>query len=276
MRFAIYVDMSRNQKFEFSPIGYFHTLKKNKTDASRQPQCDFGSQGTIEITLSEYELALKELDGFSHLWIIFVFHQNKDWKPLTMPPRLNRKVGVLATRSPFRPNPIGMSCVKILSIKGNKIEIDHHDLLDGTPILDIKPYIEYADSISETKQGWTTECENNLFQVNWNTQAKKEVEFLIAYGVSEIENVVNYQLSFEPTDKKRKRIKSTDTVDQYVFAYRTWRVLFQIKDRSVEILKIFSGYTETDLASDDDPYHDKNIHLKFNKCFEKQTSKNLE
>jgi tRNA-Thr(GGU) m(6)t(6)A37 methyltransferase TsaA len=256
--------MTKSPAYEFTPIGYLQTSKKGKSEASRQPQCDTGSTGIIELTINEAELSLKELSGFSHLWILFVFHHNTNWKPLTMPPRLQRKVGVLATRSPFRPNPIGMSCVKIIKIEGCKIEIGHHDLLDGTPILDIKPYLEYADSITGTSPGWTLECDKNTFEVQWSENEKQQADFLISRGVSEIENVVTNQLSFEPIDKKRKRIKTTMIDNEFILSYRTWRIQFEVSESLVRILKIFSGYTTEELLSDDDIYADKQIHREFN------------
>jgi tRNA-Thr(GGU) m(6)t(6)A37 methyltransferase TsaA len=249
--------------FNFLPIGYFYTAKKGKSEASRQAGCDKGSTGTIELTIKEAELALKELSGFSHLWILFVFHHNSNWKPLTHPPRLQRKVGVFATRSPFRPNPIGMSCVKIIKIEGRTITIGHHDLLNETPILDLKPYIEYADVITDPNPGWTLECDKNTFEVIFSRQTREQVDFLISQGVSEIANVITNQLSFEPTDKKRKRIKPTCSASEFIFSYRTWRVQYKVSEKTIGISKIFSGYTEEELASAEDLYKDKQIHKAF-------------
>ena len=107
--------------------------------------------------------ALRGLEGFSHLWLIWVFHQSaaQSWSPTVRPPRLggNTRMGVFATRSPFRPNPIGLSSVKLESIElqtpvGPVLHISGADLVDGTPILDIKPYISYADSIPDALCGF--------------------------------------------------------------------------------------------------------------------------
>jgi tRNA-Thr(GGU) m(6)t(6)A37 methyltransferase TsaA len=112
------------------------------------------------------KLALKELDQFSHIWLIFVFHQpgSKSWKPSIRPPRLGGaiKVGVLASRSPHRPNPIGMSAVRLARVDmeasgGPELHVLGADLMDGTPIIDIKPYIPYADSIPDANPGWAVE-----------------------------------------------------------------------------------------------------------------------
>ena len=109
--------------------------------------------------------ALRGLEGFSHLWILWIFSENvrDSWKPTVRPPRLggNKRLGVFATRSSFRPNPIAMSCVKIEEIRlegcdGPEIVVSGADLMDGTPIVDIKPYLPYADAISDAKGGFAT------------------------------------------------------------------------------------------------------------------------
>ena len=108
--------------------------------------------------------ALRGLEGFSHLWLIFQFHRavRAEWSPTVRPPRLggNRRMGVFATRSPFRPNAIGLSCVKLEEVRldeklGPVLYVSGADLVDGTPILDIKPYLPYADSHPEATGGFT-------------------------------------------------------------------------------------------------------------------------
>ena len=109
------------------------------------------------------EEALRGLEGFSHLWLVWVFHQaaRPDWSPTVRPPRLggNKRLGVFATRSPFRPNPIGLSCVRLEGVEldtpeGPVLHVSGADLVDGTPILDIKPYIPYADCHPEAAGGF--------------------------------------------------------------------------------------------------------------------------
>lgn len=102
--------------------------------------------------------ALRGLEDFSHIWLIWVFSEavREEWSPTVRPPRLggNTRMGVFATRSPFRPNPIGLSCVKLLRIEGNELVVAGADLMDGTPILDIKPYLPFADSHPEASGGF--------------------------------------------------------------------------------------------------------------------------
>ena len=118
--------------------------------------------------------ALRGLEGFSHLWIIWEFSEAKrdNWSPTVRPPRLggNTRMGVFATRSPFRPNPIGLSCVEILGIRqdrefGPVIEVGGADLMDGTPIYDIKPYIPYADAHPDAKEGFTAQNQGYRLEV---------------------------------------------------------------------------------------------------------------
>lgn len=118
--------------------------------------------------------ALRGLEGFSHLWIIWIFSENvrDTWKPTVRPPRLggNTRLGVFATRSSFRPNPIAMSCVKIEEIRlegnnGPEIVVSGADLMDGTPIVDIKPYLPYADSVPDAAGGFAATVDGNRLDV---------------------------------------------------------------------------------------------------------------
>lgn len=118
--------------------------------------------------------ALRGLEGFSHLWILWIFSENvrDTWKATVRPPRLggNKRLGVFATRSSFRPNPIAMSCVKIEEVRldgpeGPEIVVSGADLMDGTPIVDIKPYLPYADSIPDAKGGFAEERRYDCLQV---------------------------------------------------------------------------------------------------------------
>ena len=120
--------------------------------------------------------ALRGLEGFSHLWLLWIFSENvrDTWKPTVRPPRLggNTRLGVFATRSSFRPNPIAMSCVKIekINLTGENapsIEVSGADLMDGTPIVDIKPYLPYADSVPEAAGGFAEAVRFNKLEVDF-------------------------------------------------------------------------------------------------------------
>lgn len=120
--------------------------------------------------------ALRGIEGYSHLWIIWQFSQavRQDWSPTVRPPRLggNTRMGVFATRSPFRPNNLGLSCVKLLKIEdtahnGTVLHVAGADLMDGTPIFDIKPYIPYSDSYPEAIGGFTDTAEDFILNVEF-------------------------------------------------------------------------------------------------------------
>ena len=148
------------------PIARIHSDFSTKFGVPRQS----GLVDSLEATVvfeSEFRNpdALRGLEGFSHIWLVWVFDQavRKDWSPTVRPPRLggNTRMGVFATRSPFRPNPIALSCVKLAGIEetvdhGTVLRILGADLMDGTPILDIKPYIPYADSHPEALGGFAS------------------------------------------------------------------------------------------------------------------------
>ena len=148
-----------HQEFTMRPIARIHSDFSTKFGVPRQS----GLVDSLEATVVfEPEFrnpdALRGLEGFSHIWLVWVFDQavRKDWSPTVRPPRLggNTRMGVFATRSPFRPNPIALSCVKLAGMeetadRGTVLRILGADLMDGTPILDIKPYVPYADSHPE-------------------------------------------------------------------------------------------------------------------------------
>lgn len=119
--------------------------------------------------------AVRGLEAYSHIWLIWQFSENADrgWSPTVRPPRLggNRRVGVFASRSPFRPNPLGLSCVRLLELKldqerGPLLMLGGADLVDGTPVYDIKPYVPYADSIPEAAGGFTDEVDWHPLEVD--------------------------------------------------------------------------------------------------------------
>lgn len=149
----------------FDVIARVNSPYKEKFAIPRQPGLVSAAKGNIELLdgFSDQN-SVRALNQFSHIWIIFAFHQTmqQGWKPLVRPPRLggNEKVGVFASRSTFRPNPIGMSVVKLdgvdFSNKTTRLNISGLDLLDQTPVLDIKPYIHYSDAIENATSGFAS------------------------------------------------------------------------------------------------------------------------
>ena len=160
-------------------IGLIHSPYKEKFSIPRQPGLT-NIESTIEL-IAPYNRteALMGLENFSHLWVIFLFHEVESTDSLTVrPPRLggNTKQGVFATRSPFRPNNIGLSLVKIEKIEGAKITISGGDFLDQTPVYDLKPYLKEIESVPSAKSGWTDEMENKRLEVVFDCECESSMK----------------------------------------------------------------------------------------------------
>jgi len=147
---------NNTSNIEMHPIGVVHSPFKERFAAPRQPDLLNPAQGEIELNTSfNFEQALSDLDSFSHIWVIYWMHLNQGWNPTVMPPRgSDIRRGLFSTRAPHRPNSIGLSVVKLIRIKKRILFIEGLDMLDGTPVLDIKPYLPYADSIRDASHGW--------------------------------------------------------------------------------------------------------------------------
>ncbi len=249
---------------DLKPIGHISTNQKHPYEAPRQGVLT-KQEGLITLENPQFGEALRELEGFERIWLIYLFHHNSEWKPLVKPPRgPDHKIGVFATRSPYRPNPLGLSCVKLIKIEGLKIYVSEHDLLDGTPILDIKPYIPYADAFSEARAGWLENIEEQKFNLSFSEISLEQLNLLENLGVGQIRSFCEQQLSYHPTDFKRKRLIEISS-NEFILCYRTWRIEFKVdlNLQQISVEKIFSGYTEAELLSPADPYEDKEIHHKF-------------
>lgn len=225
-----------DQHIHIEPIGFFHTNTKEKHRIPRQPDNDLGIHGYIQLHREHnFEQAIQDLDSFSHIWIIFQFHQSHKWKPIVLPPRGKQKRGVFATRSPYRPNPIGISVVSIVSIHGLCIEIAGTDLLDETPILDIKPYIPYADCISDANSGWldTMEESHHIYNIGDNCLVKAQ-EIKEKEGVDIILHIKQL-LRESPYPHPYRRIKKINE-DMYELSIRTWRVMYTVLEQDESMI----------------------------------------
>lgn len=138
---------------EYRPIGIIRTPFKKKEGMPIQPSGARGARGTIEIN-EDYIEGLKDLEGFSHVILIYHFHLSRGYDLIVTPFLDDQTRGVFATRAPKRPNSIGLSIVKLNAIKEDILEIENVDIVDGTPLLDIKPYVPEFDAQTEVKTGW--------------------------------------------------------------------------------------------------------------------------
>lgn len=179
--------------------------------------------------------ALRGIEGFSHLWILWQFSQavRQDWSPTVRPPRLggNTRMGVFATRSPFRPNAIGLSCVRLLSVEhtqdmGTVLHIGGADLMDGTPILDIKPYIPYCDAHPEAMGGFTQDAGDYLLEVDFPENLKQRLP-------AEKQEAICQVLSHDPRPSYQK-----DSDRVYGLSFAGFDIRFTVKDTVLTVVDV--------------------------------------
>src|SRR6185503_9577700 len=169
------------------PIGYVRTELSTKVEAARQPRAGAGAEGRIELLPARnFEHALSNLAEWQFIWVLFWFDRNEGWRPKVLPPRSRSgRKGVFATRSPHRPNPLGLSAVRLTRVDGLTLHISDVDMLDGTPVLDIKPYVAYTDAIADAGAGWLTSADEPRdpvpeFDVVWDDIASEQAAWVEA------------------------------------------------------------------------------------------------
>ena len=190
-----------------SPIGVVHSCFKEKFGIPRQPGLVPEARAQLEI-LPPYnrDEAFRELEGFSHIWLLFFFHATArtQWKPTVRPPRLggNQRIGVFASRSNFRPNPVGLSVVRLDGIhrQGKKLllEISGMDLLDGTPVFDIKPYLPYVDAIPEAISGYAVAVPEKKLIVQFSPLAEQACIDRESAGFKNLRQMIVSLLQMDP------------------------------------------------------------------------------
>jgi tRNA-Thr(GGU) m(6)t(6)A37 methyltransferase TsaA len=147
----------------FEPIGVIHSPFNDLRDMPIQPPGAAGVSGTVEV-FTPYRAGLADLDGFSHLILLYHFHQSRGFDLQVVPFMDDRPRGLFATRAPKRPNPIGISIVGLERIEGGVLHIQNVDILDDTPLLDIKPYVPAFDAPGEVRVGWLAQAESRIRQ----------------------------------------------------------------------------------------------------------------
>ncbi|PZQ87191.1 MAG: tRNA (N6-threonylcarbamoyladenosine(37)-N6)-methyltransferase TrmO [Acinetobacter johnsonii] len=226
-------------------IGYMHSSYKEKFGIPRQPNL-VQVESYIEM-LAPYNdvLAFEGIEAFSHLWLVWQFHDNKNpektqFRPQVRPPRLggNKKIGVFATRSMYRPSPIGLSVVKLKYVKKEgksvRVYVTGSDLLDGTPIVDIKPYIHYSDAVIKAESGYAQD-EPNRKSVIWSDRAIEQKQQLLTSGklslltVQELEAV----LSLDP-----RPAYQDDEARIYGMKFANLDVKFKVNETCIEIQEL--------------------------------------
>ena len=237
---------SEVEPLAFRPIGVVRSPFTERVTAPRQPASRWETPGTIELFADpRFEHALTDLDGFSHIWVIFAFDRNADWRPKVLPPRSERRRGVFATRSPHRPNAIGLSVVELERVDGCTLHVRGVDMLDGSPVLDLKPYVPYADAIVESSSGWLGAADPMpTWEVRLSERASEQLRYLKhAFGL-ELEAELVDRLSLGPEPHPYRRIQKVG--EAFRIAVREWRAGFRVEGRSIVVTEIESGFRKAD------------------------------
>lgn len=255
-------------EFRFTAVGVLSCGGGDYRQQSPRQGAFAEAAGIIELYPGRgFETAAADLVGVDRIWVLYVFDRNSGWKPKVRPPVGDRRIGVFATRAPHRPNPIGLSAVKLLGVDGLKLHIAGHDLLNGTPILDIKPYLHEADSFPDAHVAWRDGIDFADRRLEFSVEAEAQLRFLGELGAPDLRQVAEAQLALRELDRRRQRLSVSPTGER-VLAFRTWRLVFEADERSVRVLAIRSGYTSDELLPDaPDPYGDKALHRAYLAAF---------
>ena len=245
--------------YSVRPIGFVRSPFVEKVQAPRQATSEpaEGVRGTIEI-LPEHEHALADLAGFERLWVVFWFHLAEGGaRSKVLPPRSDVKRGVFATRSPHRPNPIGLSAVRLERVVGLSVEVRDLDLLDGTPVLDLKPYLAYADSFPSAAAGWL-EARDPIaaWTVTFTDLAHAQLAWIAEHdpeGGGELATRLAETLALGPQPHPYRRIRKVE--GELVIAVKAWRARFEVQERTVTVTRIRTGYRGRELATGDSAEH---------------------
>ena len=255
-------------EFHFTAIGILRDGGGEYRQQSPRQGALAENTGVIELYPGRnFETAAADLTGVERIWVLYVFDRNSNWKPKVQPPVGSRRIGVFATRSPHRPNPLGLSAVRLLKVEGLKLYIAGHDLLNGTAILDIKPYLSEADSFPDSRLEWRDEVAFSRRKLIFSEAAEVRLDWLEAHDGPDLRAVAEAQLALRELDPKRQRL-SVEDGGMMILAFRTWRIVFAADETSVTVTDIRSGYGADELADGaPDKYGDKELHRAFRREF---------
>ena len=257
--------------YTLTPIGRVRCGERYRFEAPRQGVFA-RNRGVIELAEHRnYEAAVADLAGFDRIWVLFIFHLNENWSVKVSPPVAppGRRIGVFATRSPHRPNRLGLSCVELDGVKGRRLWIRNFDLLDNTPVVDLKPYIPAADAFPEAAAGWLAEAESERYEVDFSPEMQLKSRFIRERGGPDPINFCLVQLSGAPLDRSRKRLFKIGD-DAWEIGCRTWRIEFSVNpvSRRVRVADVRSHFRPEELAPGaPDRYGDLELHRAFHTAF---------
>ena len=230
------------------PIGYLRTRQQVKFQAGHQPNAATEDRNELELLAGcGHEQALNDLAGIERVWLLWWFHRNDSWRPLVLPPRgAARRRGVFATRSPHRPNPLGLTSVPLLGISGRRLLLGPCDLLDGTPVLDIKPYVAAYDAFPQSRAGWIDAMGAELrepprFTVGLSDHARAQAQWLREGWQIDFTPRLVELLSRDPSSHKTRRIRRRNAREMEI-GCGAWRAVFTVQDTSVCVLALEAAY----------------------------------
>jgi tRNA (adenine37-N6)-methyltransferase len=236
------------RKLTLEPIGYVRSALATKVEAARQPRArsSAGAAGRIELLPGRnFEHALSDLEQWQYIWVLYWFDRNDGWRPKVLPPRSRSgRKGVFATRSPHRPNPLGLSAVRLTRVEGLTLHVDDVDMLDGTPVLDIKPYVAYTDAIADTGDGWLAGADAPrdpipAFEVLWTDAAAEQAAWIEARTGLPLRERATTTLALGPEPHPYRRIRREP--DGFTLCVKDWRLRFRVDERRVRVACVESG-----------------------------------
>ncbi|MCF3651318.1 tRNA (N6-threonylcarbamoyladenosine(37)-N6)-methyltransferase TrmO [Synoicihabitans lomoniglobus] len=246
------------------PIGFIRTAQRVKFQAGHQPSALGRESSVLELVPGHgYDLALRDLEGFSRVWLLSWFHRNTTWRPLVLPPRgPKQRRGVFATRSPHRPNPLGLTAATLLSVdhRAGRVVLGPCDLVEGTPIFDLKPYIAAYDAFPEADGGWTAAVDAALlapptFTVGISPGAEEQAEWLLAHWGVDFRPRMLALLARDPSPHRTRRIRRRGD-GRMEIGCGAWRGYFTVVEKRVEIIALDAAYPRSwlrDMARTDVP-----------------------
>jgi len=244
--------------FALQRIGIVRSTFTERRHTPHQPGIPSTAAGTPDPTATRgrvvldpiegIEQALADIEGFERIWLIVLFDRVEGWSPKVLPPRGGRtRRGVFATRSPHRPNPIGLSLVQLLGVRHRTLDVEGLDLLDRTPVLDIKPYHPTAEAHPKARAGWLDEIVENAYTVVWSPESTDRLALLGERG-REIESVAAGVLANDPRPHPYRRVRRGED-GRFELALQSWRVVFTVQGTLVSVLAVESGYTPEAVAT---------------------------
>lgn len=253
-------DSDSPPRLSLDPIGFLRSPLATRVEAARQPRAAMGMPARIELLPGRnFEHALEDLERWELIWVIFWFHLNPGWRPKVLPPRSTTgRKGVFATRSPHRPNPLGMSVVRLERVDGLTLHIRDADMLDGTPVLDLKPYVAYTDAHPNAGAGWLEDAARSgtgeqpsdpvrAYVVHFEPLAAQQAAWIEAHTGLALRERIQSTLTLGPTSHPYRRIRPLGAWMQ--LSVKEWRVRFTVVERNVCIIEIYSGFRDSQLAA---------------------------